>query len=468
MNVKEVYKNVICDVNKLKYIVKDGTMCKTTGSYIFNVPDDNPLCFILNIILYCKYIMQFDNGTMLSIFDNIFTQHYSNPVNGKTAKHFVGFFTTLNFADVFDTYEDFVNNPETDISDKQYIIFNYNSKYIVFFYYTTFKTVIKQPLLLELSCKVMTQFDQKALNMSLLNALYLTYSHISKTHNISAYLTYIYSEPYCLFDDAYKNFLSNVHKLNFDVPTIVEMIQKENFLPHKTSFLFNIDIDNKHYWIKTQMNVQGKETGEEGRINIKLKPVCGIFDLIGIKKVNYLINKESETKLDCYRKRVNIDYNTIKEAIRPIYAKYNINCDVLLNTQNGSKYTIVIRPNTAHTIAPTVYIILKYNIRNTLMSFVIDANISIDKSSYSLFYMTGVDSEKADILCDIAYQVTKILNSKRFRNTLAMTSYKYPHIVKLTKEHKDIDKLVKQRNMSLEDFIVKERYNHDIMPNSCS
>ena len=49
-----------------------------------------------------------------------------------------------------------------------------------------------------------------------------------------------------------------------------------------------------------------------------------------------------------------------------------------------------------------------------------------------------------------------------------MTSRKHPYIVELIKPHKEIDNLIRQRNMSLEDFIVKERYKHDIMPDSCS
>jgi hypothetical protein len=102
------------------------------------------------------------------------------------------------------------------------------------------------------------------------------------------------------------------------------------------------------------------------------------------------------------------------------------------------------------------------------MSFVIDANIAIGKSSHTLFYMPVIDNDKSDTLCDIAYQVARILKSKKFRNKLAMTSRKHPYIVELIKPHKEIDNLIRQRNMSLEDFIVKERYKHDIMPDSCS
>ena len=468
MSAKEVFKNVLYDISKLKYIVKDGTMCKTTGSYIFNVPDDNPLCFLLSVILYCKYVLQLDDNTMSSLFDTVFTQTYDHEENYKKLKHLVRFFTDLKFEDVFDVYEDFVNSPELDLTNRKYIVFNFNSKYIVFYYYIMSKPVIKPPLLLELTCLVMELNDQKAFNMSLLNAMYLIYHHISKTNNVSTYLTHIYTYPYCLFDDAYNYFLSSVHKVDFDVSTIAEMVQREELSSHKTIFLFDIDVDNKHYWVKSQMTVQDERTGEEGKVNIKLKPVYGILDLIGIKKVNYLSSRRSQTKLDCYRERINIDYKTIKETVQPIYTKHNINCDVLLNTQNGSKYTIVIKPNTAHTIAPTVYIILKYNTKNTLMSFVIDANIAIGKSSHTLFYMPVIDNDKSDILCDITYQVARILKSKKFRNKLAMTSRKHPYIVELIKPHKEIDKLIRQRNMSLEDFIVKERYNHDIMPNSCS
>jgi hypothetical protein len=37
MSAKEVFKNLLYDISKLKYIVKNGTICNITGSYVFNV-----------------------------------------------------------------------------------------------------------------------------------------------------------------------------------------------------------------------------------------------------------------------------------------------------------------------------------------------------------------------------------------------------------------------------------------------
>jgi hypothetical protein len=465
MSDRDVFKYINNNINDTILYIR----CKAQRyasdkikAFVFNITEDDPLYFFMSLIIYYKNTYNLDQEKMRKIFDSGILWIFDPP-----RRTFTNIYNkNMTYENVYDSMDDFVNDKEHD-NFNNYMVFVTDAKYIVFSFFPFNIPRNRNTIFFTFKCCFVNVTSSLITNISLLNIMYIIRHNIlhKLQKNVHVYLADIknYIDP--IFDDLMKGFLDNVRELDFSLDSLakLKLIELDYIQPAYRILLFDIEINDKHYWVNLLIYKQS-----EKQYTFKLQPIYNVLQIVSLKKEDYTPDKKSKRKLEYFRERFAIDFAYIREIINKIYDKYeNVQYKITSSSHNGSRHVITVSVVKSDILVPNVSITLKYTPKKTLFAFTIDTLVNIKYSplkhtfyNKNMFYMPAVDSEKCDIACDIAYQLIKVFKSKKFRNKLASTSRKYSLNVKFSKRHEELNKLIKERKLSLENFIVRGRYEY--------
>ncbi len=458
MNDRDVFKYITDSINdKILYITCQGHRYTSDKlrAFVFNITKDDPLYFFMSLIIYYKTTYNLDQEKMRNIFDSAILWLYD-----PTKRPFTDInYENIKYENVYDSMYDFVNDYEHN-NLTNFMVFVTDAKYIVFSFFPVHIPRKKDIVSFTFKCCFVNATSSLITNVSLLNIVYIIrHTILYRLHkNVRTYLADIRKDTNPIFDDLMKWFLDNVKELDFSVDSIIKLIEKDYIYPIYRILLFDLEINDKHYWVKLLIYTQR----ERKKCDFKLQPVYNVLHIVGLKREDYIPDEKSKRKQEYFHKRFAIDFAYISEIINKIYSKYeNVQYNIVSDTYNGSRYVITTPVVKSDILIPNVSIILKYTAKKTLFAFTIDTHVNMKYSPYkNMFYMPAVDSDKCNAVCDIAYQLIKAFKSKKFRNKLASTSRKYSLNTKFSKRHEELNKIIKERKLSLEDFIVRGRYEY--------
>lgn len=217
------------------------------------------------------------------------------------------------------------------------------------------------------------------------------------------------------------------------------------------------DNENKHYWLKISL----VEKLNNNNI-VKFIPITNAQTLLYASR-NALKEKDSLEISDIFRERQIEDMDFILENFKKIFLKHtldkNIEDEIIFHYSSSNLACGYFQAyNSFKSIKfhsyPQFILNIKYTKNDTLFNFDIINTHSPKRKNKTYKYLLKTNKEVYNRNIKIIRDIIKFFDSKKFKNHLKKTSKKYQPNQKLSKLAIEINKKIKERELSFDLFLT--------------